>query len=332
MSTAPAVPAGAGRSDRCLLTAIVVTYRNENDVVGCLAAVRAALAELPAEVVVVDNHSDDDTVAIVRRSFPDVRLERRERNDGFARGCRAGALLARGDWLLFLNPDALVAPDAVRVLLDAAAAHPQAGILGGRAVLADGGTDPRSWWGRPTLWSTFCFAVGLSAAFPGHALFDPESSQRWRGEEREVPAVSGALMLVDRRAWEQLAGFDEGFLLYGEDVDLCLRARRCGWRPRVVPEATFRHAVGGSTPGPARTVLVMRGRATVVRRHLRPGTRWLGGWLLVLGTGLRATLAGGQRRSRRQALTDVAGWRAAWRERSSWRRGWREGDELEAVS
>jgi N-acetylglucosaminyl-diphospho-decaprenol L-rhamnosyltransferase len=315
----------------CRLTVIVVTYRNERDIVACLDALQAAVSGLSAHIIVVDNHSDDATVTLVRAAFPDVCVERREVNDGFARACHVGALLADGDWLLFVNPDALVGPDAVRALIDVAATQPRAGILGGRALRADGTTDPRSWWGRPTLWSTLCFAVGLTAAFPGHRLFDRESAERWRGEAREVPAVSGALMLVDRRAWQQLGGFDRRFLLYGEDVDLCLRARRQGWRPRVVPAATFQHAVGGSSSGPARTVLVMRGRATVVRRHLRPGTRSLGGWLLVAGTGLRALLAG-RRRSRRHALAEVPGWQAAWRERSSWRHGWRENDRLEVLS
>jgi GT2 family glycosyltransferase len=326
-----AVAPAATALEHCRLTVIVVTYRNERDIVACLDALHTALKGLSAQVVVVDNHSDDATVTLVREAFPGVRLERRDVNDGFARACHVGARLAEGDWLLFVNPDALVGPDAVRALLDAATTQPRAGILGGRALRADGSTDPRSWWGRPTLWSTLCFAVGLSAAFPGHRLFDPESAEGWTGEAREVPAVSGALMLVDRRAWQQLGGFDQSFLLYGEDVDLCLRARRQGWRPRVVPDATFQHAVGASTPGPARTVLVMRGRATVVRRHLRPGTRSLGCWLLVAGTGLRA-LAAGHRRSRRSALTGVHGWRAAWHERSSWRQGWRETDRLEVVS
>lgn len=327
---APATTADRQASGLGHLTAVVVTYRNEADVVGCVTALRRALDGLPSEVVLVDNHSDDATVATVRGAFPDVRVVERYVNDGFGRGCHVGADSAAGEWLLFVNPDAVIAPDAVGALLATAARFPKAGVLGGRALRRDGTTDPRSWWGRPTLWSSFCFATGLNAAFAGHPLFDTESPDRWDGQGREVPVVSGALMLVDRRAWEQLGGFDPDFLLYGEDVDFCLRARRAGWRPRVVPEATFTHAVGGSTSGPVRTVLVMRGRATVLRRHLPRGVRWLGGWLLVTGVGLRA-LMGGRGRTRRQASTDVTAWQAAWHARSSWRHGWRPTDRLEAL-
>ena len=118
--------------------------------------------------------------------------------------------------------------------------------------------------------------------------------------------------------------------MYAEDVDLCLRARRAGWRPRVVPEATFTHAVGGSTSGAVRTVLVMRGRATVLRRHLPRGTRRLGTSLLVAGVGLRAVLAG-RGRQRRQAATDASAWQTAWRARDSWRHGWTASDRLEVL-
>ncbi len=315
------------RASRGSVSVVVVCYRSADDVEACLDAVAAAVAGLKAEVVVVDNGSDDATVDIVRRTHPGVRIADRGVNDGFARGCHVGVELTQGEWLLFVNPDAVVDRNSVQALLAAAVDHPDAGILGGRSVRPDGTTDPRSWWGRPTLWSTLCFATGVSAAFPGHPVLDPESPDRWDGRAREVPVVSGALMLVDRRLWDRLGGFDPRFLLYGEDVDLCLRARSVGWRPRVVPQATFTHAVGASTPGSNRTALVMRGRATVLRRHLRPGTRGLGVALLVAGTGLRAA-ATSWRQGRRAALTGPAGWQAAWAARGTWSRGWQVGDRL----
>lgn len=312
------------------VSAVVVCYRNAGDVVSCIAALENALAGCDGEIVLVDNASDDGTVEVLRRARPDLGVIARDVNDGFARGCHIGAQRSRGRWILFVNPDAVLEPQAVAELLDAARQHPGAGILGGRALRADGSTDPRSWWGRPTLWSTLCFATGLSSAFPGHRVFDPESADRWDGMARQVPVVSGALMLVDRMAWDDLGGFDRELLLYGEDVDLCLRARQAGWRPRVVPAATFRHSVGGSTPGPLRTVLVMRGRASVIRRHLPAGTRWLGSTLLVAGTGLRA-LDTRRRQTGRGTGTGPAGWRAAWNTRRRWTKGWQPGDRLPDV-
>ncbi|HEX3002698.1 MAG TPA: glycosyltransferase family 2 protein [Angustibacter sp.] len=327
---APCAPQQTTPAPRAVVSAVVLCYRNADDVDDCLRAVERALAPWPSQVVVVDNASDDGTVDVVRRTHPEVDLVARTDNDGFARGCHVGAGRTSGEWILFVNPDAVVSPDAVSQLLSAAREHPEAGILGGRALHPDGRVDPRSWWGRPTLWSTFCFATGLSALRPGHPVLDPEAPDRWDGSAREVPVVSGAMMLVQRAVWESLGGFDRDLLLYGEDVDLCLRARRAGWRPRVVPSATFVHAVGGSTPGPLRTVLVMRGRASVLRRHLPWGTRRLGAGLLVLGVGLRA-MASGARTARREAATDPAGWRAAWTARRRWWHGWQPGEELVQV-
>lgn len=316
------------------VSVVVVSYNNENDIEACLASVRRALVGLDGEVVVVDNGSGDRTVEVVRAADPGALVVERE-NDGFARGCHAGAVRARGRYLLFVNPDAVIGAGAVAALLTEAQVHPEAALFGGRALRHDGSTDPRSWWGRPTLWSTFCFATGLSSAFPGHRLLDPESSDRWDGSAREVPVVSGALLLVRRPVWDELGGFDRTFLLYGEDVDLSLRARAAGWRARVVPAATFTHAVGASTPGPGRTSLVLRGRASVLRRHLLPGTRRLGVGLLVAGTGLRALAAQAvavRRRGGRASVTAPGAWRAAWAARRTWSQGWQDGDQLGQAS
>ncbi|XVQ16023.1 glycosyltransferase [Spirillospora sp. CA-255316] len=87
---------------------------------------------------------------------------------GRGQGPRPGpAARARGQWLVFVDPDAVPAPGSIEALLDCARAEPQAGIVGGRCIAPDGTTDPRSWWGRPGLWSAFCFATLLSSLFPG---------------------------------------------------------------------------------------------------------------------------------------------------------------------
>src|SRR5215471_9374028 len=114
--------------------------------------------------------------------------------------------------------------------------HPEAGIIGGRFVHEDGTVDPRSWWGRPSPWSTLCFALGLNTLLAGSRIFDPEVPRPWTSdadEERFVPIVSGALMLVEHKLWDALRGFDPAFFIYGEDADFCLRATARGHRPMV---------------------------------------------------------------------------------------------------
>src|SRR5690606_32714802 len=158
----------------------------------CLEAVDAALRDVPdAQIILVDNASGDGVAEAVAGVSERLRLVLRDVNDGCARGCHAGAAASTARRLLLVNPDVVVAPDAVRAVLDCARRHPRAGLIGGRALHVDGSTDPRSWWGRPTLWSAVCFATGLSSAFPGSPVFDPEAADRWDGRSREVPVVSG---------------------------------------------------------------------------------------------------------------------------------------------
>jgi N-acetylglucosaminyl-diphospho-decaprenol L-rhamnosyltransferase len=301
---------------------VVVTYRSAGYVADCLQAAAQALRDVPgARVIVVDNASGDDIEAVVETVGERCVLVRRHSNDGFAHGCHAGAEISSAERLLFVNPDAVVEADTVAALLAEAAAFPQAGIIGGRSVASDGSADPQSWMGRPTLWSALCFAIGLSSALPGSRLFDPEAARAWDGRSREVPVVSGGLMLVERRVWDQLGGFDRQFFLYGEDVDLCLRARRADYRPRVCGGARYRHSIGASSSGSNRLPLVMRGRVTTYRKNLPSPAAALSIWLLVAGTGVRAALAGLRPAGGRRAHPPRH-WREAWDRRAEWRRGW----------
>ncbi|WP_181871091.1 glycosyltransferase family 2 protein [Sphaerisporangium album] len=307
------------------LSVIIVTYRSGGYIARCLAAVERAAKAVDAEVIVVDNNSPDDTVEVVQAAAPWARVVARQENGGFAEGCVAGAEVARGRHLVFVNPDAEVRPDAFAELLACAARHPRAGIVGGRCVTEAGDNDPRSWWGRPTPWSALCFATGLSTAFPGSSLFDPESPVTWTGERR-VPIVTGALMLVDRRLWDEVGGFDTHIFMYGEDADLCLRARAAGYRPMVTDRAVFVHPGGLSSSSLNKLVLLFTGKVTVVRRHFPRGLRAAGVFLLLFGVWLRGTL------SRRVSSPDAdrqgrptargGDWAELWALRAKWSGGW----------
>ncbi|MWK33734.1 glycosyltransferase [Actinomadura sp. J1-007] len=309
------------------VSAVVVTFRNAAHIEACAAALREAAPAVPMELIVVDNDSGDGTAGLARKIAPDARVLESGRNGGFAFGCHAGADVARGRWLLFLNPDALPAPGSVDALLDCARSVPRAGIVGGHCVRADGSDDPRSWWRRPTLWSLFCFATLLSTAFPG-GRFDPEVPLPWSEEGTEirgVPIVTGGFMLVAREAWEATGGFDRAFFMYAEDADLCLRAAAAGYRPHVTGRAVFQHEVGASSDPARKQLLLFTGKATLVRRHFPRGTRWLGVRLLMLGVLGRALLgrvltARPERQGR--ATTGGDAWRALWAARREWTGGW----------
>jgi N-acetylglucosaminyl-diphospho-decaprenol L-rhamnosyltransferase len=302
------------------VSVLIVTYRTREAARGCLESVYSVIHGIEYEVVVVDNASEDGTVDMVRADFPRARLIALDENRGFAAGVNLAAEAAAGEFLLLLNPDTVVHEGAVENLVAFARRRPEHGLYGGRTVLPDGTLDPGSCYAHPTLWSLFCFGTMLTAAFKGSPVFDPESLGRWqRDSVREVDVVTGSLLLVPRRVWEELGGFDSRFFVYAEDADLTLRAMDAGYRPVFTPDAEITHAVGGSATQPDRLVLLLQGKVTFLRKHWRPPRRQAGIAFLLMGAGSRALVA---RVLARRGSSRLEAWRDVWRARRTWRRGY----------
>jgi GT2 family glycosyltransferase len=300
------------------ITVVVVNYNTREATLACLRSLGTEL-EPGDRVVVVDNGSDDGSADAFRAEFPDAVVVDAGENLGFARGVNAGVAATTGggpDLVMLLNPDTLVLPGSVAAFRGFAADHPEYRLYGGRTLRPDGSTDPSSCWGEMTGWSLFCFATGLSSVARGSTLFDPESLGRWgRDTAREVPIVTGCLLLISRADWTALGGMDERFFLYGEDADFSIRARRSGLRPVIVPDAVIVHEVGGSTASSGRKMaMVLAGKVTLLTTHWRPAAARTGRALLLIGTGLRGTL---ERLRGRHGL-----WREAWARRAEWRDGY----------
>jgi len=327
----PAIRAAVGGAvsvpDHQGVSVVIVTYRSASVISECLSAVRRAAPDESMELIIVDNASGDDTVGVARRAAPDAKIIEQDRNGGFAAGCAVGASVARGRWLLFLNPDTVIAADAVQALLGCAAGRPSAGIIGGRFVDENGNADLTSWWGKPSLWSATCFALGLNSLLAGIPLFNPEAPRPWISpdEVRAVPVVSGAFMLVRRDLWHEFGGFDPAFFMYGEDADFCLRAVKAGCQPIVTARAVCHHSGGKSSSSTQKLILLYTGKCTLVHRHFPRGLRGVGVRLLLVGVFLRATASKWiSLRPTRSARPRTRGedWRALWDKRGEWRHGW----------
>jgi GT2 family glycosyltransferase len=243
------------------VSAIVVSYETRDDLAACLASL-AAHGGPDVETVVVDNASADGSAEMVARDFPAVRLVRSARNEGFGAACNRGAAVAGAPYLLFLNPDAEVTPGAVPALARALDTHPDVAIVGPRTLNQDG-----------TAQVSFGPALTPLAEWRQRRLVravarrEPDALRI--AHERSLVAhspdwVSGSCLMIRRRAFDAVAGFDEGFFLYEEDVDLCVRVRARGGLVRFEPAATVVHRLGRSM---AR--LPDRARAEYDRSHLR---------------------------------------------------------------
>ncbi|WP_125774737.1 glycosyltransferase family 2 protein [Antribacter gilvus] len=311
---------GSGPGPSPELSIVVVTYHSADWIGRCLGAVPTALGGRQAEVVVVDNASTDGTADLVARDHPDVTLVRNVVNTGFAAAVNAGVAASSAPWVVLLNPDTISRPGALANLLAFAEARPGHGLYGGRTLTETGEVEPSSCWALPTVWSTACFALGLSTLFPRTRLFDPESMGRWpRDSVREVGMVTGCLLLVPRPVWDELGGLDERYFVYGEDADLGARARAAGYRPVITPDAEVVHAIGQSSSGDGGSLpLVLAGKVTYARTHFPGLSGAVVVGLLRLGVGVRAAGARVSGRGRK--------WAVGWRRRNEWWHGFPIGE------
>lgn len=279
------------------LSMVIVSWNVRNDLRACLESLRQN-AEVPHEVIVIDNASRDDTVPMLQADFPAVRLIANSDNRGFAAANNQGLQIAQGPLLMLLNPDTLVPPGGLRVLVDFANAHPEAGVVGPRLLNSDGSLQP-SCRRFPTVWAAFFRHTIFGRWFPNvHWMREYLMCDWGHDEPREVDWLSGAAMLIARAAYEQIGGLDESFYWGSEDVDYCYRMHQAGWKVLYTPTPAIVHAVGRSTdqviiPTIIRTHRSMQRLYTkhlarnAVSRALVTAGIWVRAFLLIITVWLR---------------------------------------------
>ena len=241
---------------------VVVSYNSRGHIRGCVEP----LSRLPGvHVVVVDNASDDESLAAVS-DLPVSTIERPE-NGGFAVGCNAGWRAGTGRFVVFLNPDATIDENSLRRLTGVLAADSAVGAVAPRIERPDG-SRALSLRRFPRARSTFAQALFLHRLFPRSAWCDEhvkravDYTRPWSPEW-----VSGACIALRRSVLEELGGWDEGFFLYGEDVDLCFRLRRAGYDVRYEPSARVVHDEGASSSRAASLPRLAAARIRFARKH-----------------------------------------------------------------
>ncbi|MBK8491115.1 MAG: glycosyltransferase [Saprospirales bacterium] len=230
------------------LSVVIVNYNVKYFLEQALLSVRRASVHLPVEVFVVDNNSVDDSTAMVRKKFPEVQLIANTQNVGFSAANNQAIRIAKGEYILLLNPDTVVEEDTFEKCLQFMDAHPEAGSLGVKMIDGAGIFLPESKRGFPAPLVAFFKAFGFSRLFPKSRVFNHyHLGFLDRDQTHEVEVLSGAFMWLRKAVLDQVGLLDETFFMYGEDIDLSYRIVQAGFKNYYFAETTIIHYKGEST-------------------------------------------------------------------------------------
>ena len=252
------------------LDIVIVSYRSRELLRDSLDSLRAHPPSCPMKVIVVDNDSGDGTVPMVEDDFPEVELIASPTNLGFAAATNLGARSGTAPYLLALNPDTAVTAGALDTVLAVLELHPEVGVVGPRLLRPDGSFDHAAKRSFPTPLSALGHFTGVGRRGGSGRLGAYRAPEV---ESGRVDAVNGAFMLMRRAAFERLGGFDEGYWMYMEDLDLAYMLGRAGLITWYEPAATVMHVKAGTTGGERSLCLdwhFHRGMFRFYRKHYSP--------------------------------------------------------------
>lgn len=269
------------------ISVVIVSFNVSSFLDQTLATLQEAIDNLAVEVFVVDNASADDSVAMVRRKYPWATLIETGDNLGFARANNRALERVQGEYVLLLNPDTVVGKDTLTTMKAFLDEHPEAGAAGCKVINPDGSLQLACRRGFPTPGVAFYKMIGLSGLFPKSRTFgaynltylDPEQTT-------EVDAISGSFMMLRKTALDRVGFLDETFFMYGEDLDLCYRIKKDGWKIYYVPLTEIIHFKGESTKT-VPTLKSVRDFYTAMRifvwKHYKKGgaTSYIPQWLVI---------------------------------------------------
>jgi N-acetylglucosaminyl-diphospho-decaprenol L-rhamnosyltransferase len=252
------------------LSVVIVTHNHAAFLPACLISLKPAMQRLAMEVIVIDNQSSDDSAQLTRIHLPEARLIVNERRQGFAANNNFGIRVARGAYILLLNPDTEALGDALETLVSFMENRPDVGVCGAQLRFPDGSIQP-SCRRFPTLQSvlarrTFLRRYLWNSSLNRHHLMEEMDHT----QTQEVDWMLGACLLARREAICEVGLMDEGYYLYVEDIDWCYRMGQHGWKICYVPAAQIIHhhlAVTDRRWLTRRTLMHYRSMGRFVRKH-----------------------------------------------------------------
>ncbi len=269
------------------ISVVIVSYNVSSFLDQALTTLKDSAQGLDYEVYVVDNASTDESVSMIRDKHSLVKLIENDSNVGFARANNQALKKVNGRYVLLLNPDTVLRRDTLKTMISFLDEHTDAGIAGCKVLNPDGTLQLACRRGFPTPGVAFFKMIGLSDLFPKSKTFgaynltylDPDSLA-------EVDAVSGSFMMIRKEVIDKVGFLDENFFMYGEDLDICYRAKQAGWKVFYMPQTEIIHFKGEST----KTVPTLKNRRDFfkaihifVDKHYAGRTRLFPTWLLSTG-------------------------------------------------
>lgn len=221
------------------LSVVIVNYNVRYFLELCLKSVQAAIPDIQAEIIVVDNNSPDDSVQMVRQLFPEVALLANTVNVGFAKANNQGVAMAKGEYVCILNPDTVLAEDTFTKILDFADSRPDAGAIGCRMIDGTGRFLPECKRNLPTPKVAFQKIFGSGDLYYARHIKPHQNGA--------VAILVGAFMLIRKEVYLEVGGFDEKYFMYGEDIDLSHTITLAGYQNYYFGETTIIHFKGEST-------------------------------------------------------------------------------------
>lgn len=280
------------------LSVIIVNYNVTRFLEQALHAVYKSLKNIDGEVIVVDNHSTDGSIAMLAAKFPETRVIANSENLGFAKANNLAIRQAQGEYVLLLNPDTLIEEDTLEKCIAFMDATPDAGSLGVKMVNGKGQFLPESKRGIPFPSVAFYKIFGLSRLFSNSKKFGGYYlTYLSKDEIHPVDVLSGAFMMLRHSVIDKIGLLDEEYFMYGEDIDLSYRITKSGYRNYYFPETRIIHYKGESTKKDSlRHVRVFyKAMQIFARRHIYPDKSWPLRLMITLAIWFRASLAAAKR-------------------------------------
>jgi GT2 family glycosyltransferase len=278
------------RREAARVAVVIVNYQSYDELHGCLSSIERACGSV--SVVVVDHASRRDAADRLSQGFPNVELRRVASNDGFAAGVNNGARATSSQFILLINPDCVLEPEAACRLVDWLERNPDVAVAGPRIRNADGTVQPSARRFPDLTTAVAGRSSWLTRVLPGNPISRRNLPARDPADVTplEVDWVSGACMCVRRDAFDAVGGLDEGFFLYWEDADFCRRLKNAGWRTMYVPTAGAVHVGGRSSRHAADAALEAfhQSALRLYRKHAGPAGRLL---TPIVYAGLKVRLA-----------------------------------------